>query len=179
MLPVIGTETTLQAQWLKAVNGAIGTASVTRYFTALQPYAPASGSAWSSFNKALLASSSTVPKPSQWSSDPYSMTYYDGVNLMALAMLAAKSTTPSVYASKIVGLTKASAGAVTVTSFAAGKAALAAGKTIRYVGAGGPIVFDQWHNSSGAYEAAVPSGASSKIVGVITAAQIAALKGRP
>lgn len=177
LLPVIGTETTLQAPWLKAVDGAIGSASVTRYFTALQPYAPASGPAWSTFNKALLASSSAVPKPSQWSSDPYSMTYYDGVNLMALAMLAAKSTDPSVYASKIVGLTKASPGAVTVTSFAAGKAALAAGKTIRYVGAGGPIAFDQWHNSSGAYEAAVPSGANSKIVGVVTAAQISALKG--
>ncbi|MDT4998271.1 MAG: hypothetical protein QOK12_376, partial [Mycobacterium sp.] len=98
-------------------------------------------------------------------------------NLMALAMLSAKSTKPSSYVPTIVKLTRASPGAVTVNSFAAGKSALAAGKKIRYVGAGGPIVFDQWHNSSGAYEAAVTSSGKTKVVGVISAAQIAALEG--
>jgi hypothetical protein len=145
--------------------------------TALQPLAPSTGAAWSIYNNALLASSSSVPKPSQWSSDPYSMTYYDAVNLMALGMLAAKSTKTSDYATGIVKLTKASPGAVTVNSFAEGKRALAAGKQIRYVGAGGPIAFDQWHNSSGAYEAAVTSSGKTKVVGVISAAQIAKLKG--
>lgn len=177
MLPVIGTETTLQAPWLKAVGGAIGTSDLARSVSALQPFAPASGAAWSIYNRALLASSASVPKPAQWSSDPYSMTYYDGVNLMALAMLAAKSTQPSAYAPEIVKLAQASPGAVTVNSFAAGKSALAAGKRIRYVGAGGPIAFDQWHNSSGAYEAAVTTGGKTKVVGEISAAQIAALKG--
>jgi branched-chain amino acid transport system substrate-binding protein len=177
MLPVIGTETTLQAPWLKALTGAIGAADVAKYFTGLQPLAPATGAAWSVFNKALLASGSSVPKPAQWSSDPYSMTYYDGVNLMGLAMLAAKSTKPADYASQIVKLTQASPGAVTVKSFAQGKQALAAGKQIWYVGAGGPIAFDQWHNSSGAYEAALVSGGNTKIVGVISAAAIAKLKG--
>jgi branched-chain amino acid transport system substrate-binding protein len=177
MLPVIGTETTLQAPWLKAVGGAIGTSDLAKYVTALQPYAPAAGTAWSTYNQALLASASSVPKPAQWSSDPYSMTYYDGVNLMALAMLAAKSTKTSDSAPRIVKLTQPSPGAVTVTSFAAGKKALSAGKQIRYVGAGGPIVFDQWHNSSGAYEAAVTRSGKTKIVGVVSAAQIAKLKG--
>jgi hypothetical protein len=177
MLPVIGTETTLQAPWLKAVGGAIGTSDLAKYVTALQPYAPAAGPAWSTYNKALLASASSVPKPSQWSSDPYSMTYYDGVNLMALGMLAAKSTKTSDYAPHIVKLTQQSPGAITVSSFAAGKQALAAGKQIRYVGAGGPIVFDQWHNSSGAYEAAATRSGKTKIVGVVSAAQIAKLKG--
>jgi ABC-type branched-subunit amino acid transport system substrate-binding protein len=177
MLPVIGTETTLQAPWLKAVGGAIGTQQLAKYVTALQPLAPTTGPAWSVYNKALLASGSSVPKPSQWSSDPYSMTYYDAVNLMALGMLAAKSTKTTDYAPRIVKLTKASPGAVVVNSFAEGKRALAAGKQIRYVGAGGPIAFDQWHNSSGAYEAAVTRSGKTKIVGVITAAQIAALKG--
>ena len=41
-----------------------------------------------------------------------------------------------------------------MTSYAAGKSALAAGKQIQYVGAGGPIVFNRWHNSTGAFEAA-------------------------
>jgi ABC-type branched-subunit amino acid transport system substrate-binding protein len=177
MLPVVGTETTLQAPWLKAVAGAIGAPQLAKYVTSLQPLAPATGAAWSVYNKALLASGSSVPKPAQWSSDPYSMTYYDAVNLMALGMLAAKSTKTTDYASRIVKLTQASPGAVVVNSFAAGKQALAAGKQIRYVGAGGPIAFDQWHNSSGAYEAAVTSSGKTKVVGVISAAQIAALKG--
>jgi hypothetical protein len=105
------------------------------------------------------------------------MTYYDAVNLMALGMLSAKSTKTTDYAPGIVKLTQASPGAVVVHSFAEGKRALAAGKKIRYVGAGGPIVFDQWHNSSGAYEAAVTSSGKTKVVGVISAAQIAALEG--
>jgi branched-chain amino acid transport system substrate-binding protein len=177
MLPVIGTETTLQAPWLKAVGGAIGASDLAKYFVGLQPLAPSTGPAWSIFNKSLLASGSSVPKPAQWSSDPYSMTYYDAVNLMALGMLLAKSTKTTDYVPRIVAITQAAPGAVTVNSFAAGKSALAAGKPIRYVGAGGPIAFDQWHNSSGAYEAAVTIGGTTKILGVVSAAQIAALKG--
>jgi hypothetical protein len=53
--------------------------------------------------------------------------------------------------------------------------ALDAGKHIRYVGAGGQIVFDKWHNSSGAFEAAHGGGGTVKILGTVTAAQIAAL----
>ncbi len=177
MLPVVGTETTLQAPWLKAVSGAIGAVDLTKFMTGLQPLAPATGAAWSIYNQALLASGSSVPKPAQWSSDPYSMTYYDAVNLMALSMLAAKSTKPADYAPQIVKLAQASPGAVSVKSFAEGKQALTAGKQIRYVGAGGPIAFDQWHNSSGAYEAAVSSSGHTKVVGVISAAAIAQLKG--
>jgi hypothetical protein len=177
MLPVVGTETTLQAPWLKAVAGAIGADDLAKYVTGMQPLAPATGAAWSVYNNALLASSSSVPKPSQWSSDPYSMTYYDAVNLMALGMLAAKSTKTTDYAPGVVKLTQASPGAVTVNSFAEGKRALAAGKQIRYVGAIGPIVFDQWHNSSGAYEAAITRAGQTSVVGVVSAAQIAKLKG--
>ena len=106
LLPVIGTEVSLQAPWLKAVNGAIGAGSMARYFEGMQPYAPPSGPAWQTYNKAVLGSGSQVPKPSQWSSDPYSMTYYDGVNVMALAMLAAKSTNPAVFNSDVMKVTE-------------------------------------------------------------------------
>src|SRR5258708_7000171 len=91
LLPVVRTEVTLQAPWLKAVSSAIGPAAMARYFEGMQPYAPPSGPAWQAYNRSLLASASQVPKPSQWSSDPYAMTYYDGVNVMALAMTAAKT----------------------------------------------------------------------------------------
>jgi branched-chain amino acid transport system substrate-binding protein len=175
LIPIIGTEVTLQAPWLKAVTGAVGKQAMSKYFTGMQPYAPISGKAWSTYNAALLASKSSVPNPSQWSSDPYSMTYYDAVNIMALAMLASHSESRSTYNADVKTVTEPGAGKTVVYSFAEGKAALQAGKKIQYVGAGGPIVFNAWHNSAGAFEAAHQSNGSVQLVGEVTAAQIATL----
>ena len=175
LIPVIGTEVTLQAPWLKAVTGAIGAPAMAKYFEGMQPYAPPSGPAWQAYNRSLLASGSQVPKPSQWSGDPYSMTYYDGVNVMALAMIAAKSTKPAVFNGYVMKVTEPGPGKTVVDTFAAGKAALRAGKQIQYVGAGGPIVFNRWHNSTGAFEAAKYVKGNPVLVGSVSAAQIATL----
>lgn len=179
LIPVIGTDITVEPQWQQAVVGALGKVSVARYFTGTQPYAPATGSAWAIFSRALLGPHS-VPNPSQWSSDPYSMADYDAVNIMALAMLAAKSTTPSIYNGYVERVTAAGAGKTVVDSFAAGKQALQAGKSIQYVGATGATAFDPWHNSPGSFTATAYGSAASrsltKILGVITAAQITAAR---
>jgi branched-chain amino acid transport system substrate-binding protein/neutral amino acid transport system substrate-binding protein len=175
LIPVIGTEVSLQAPWLNAVKGAIGAGAMAKYFTGMQPFAPAKGPAWEAYNKSLLASAAQVPKPSQWSTDPYSMTYYDGVVVMALAMIAANSTDPSVFNSYITQVTEPGSGKTVVYTYAAGKAALRAGKQIQYWGAGGPIAFNFWHNSSGAFEAAQYVSGQPKIVGRVTAQQIAQL----
>src|SRR5215467_4667650 len=176
LIPVIGTEVSLQAPWLAAVKQGIGTAAMAKYFTGMQPYAPPSGAAWTTYNKALLAS--PVPKPSQWSSDPYSMTYYDGVVVMALAMIAANSTNPSVFNSYIAQVTEPGSGKTKVFTYAEGKAALKAGKQIQYIGAGGAIAFNFWHNSTGAFEAAQYVNGQPKIVGTVSAAEIAQLTGK-
>jgi ABC-type branched-subunit amino acid transport system substrate-binding protein len=175
LIPIIGTEVTLQAPWLKAVTGALGKQAMSKYFTGMQPYAPTSGKSWSTYNAALLASKGSVPNPSQWSSDPYSMTYYDAVNVMALAMIAGNTTDRSKYNAFVTAVTEPGAGKTVVHSFAEGKAALRAGKKIQYVGAGGPIVFNAWHNSAGAFEAAHQSNGNVALVGEITASQIASL----
>jgi branched-chain amino acid transport system substrate-binding protein len=175
LLPVIGTEVTLQAPWLKAVTGALGAGAMARYFQGMQPYAPPSGPAWRVYDRSLLASAAQVPKPGQWSSDPYSMTYYDGVNVMALAMIAARSTHPAVFNRFIMKVTEPGRGKTVVYTFAAGKAALMAHKQIQYVGAGGPIVFNRWHNSTGAFEAAKYLNGRLVLVGTVSAAQIAAI----
>ena len=175
LIPVIGTEVTLQAPWLKAVSGAIGTGTMTKYFEGMQPYAPPKGPAWQAYNRSLVASGSQVPKPGQWSSDPYSMTYYDAVNVMALAMIAAKSTSTAGFNKDVTKVTEPGPGKTVVNTFAAGKAALQAGKQIQYVGAGGPIVFNRWHNSTGAFEAAKYEQGSLVLVGSVSAAQIAAI----
>ena len=180
LIPVIGTDITVEPQWQTAVVGAVGKAAVSRYFTGTQPYAPATGPAWATFNKQLLASGSSVPNPSQWSTDPYSMADYDAVNIMALAMTAANSTNPAVYNKYITRITTAGAGKTVVDSFAVGKSALAAGKAIQYIGATGQTAFDPWHNSPGAFTATAYGSAASrsltKILGVVTAAEISAAR---
>jgi branched-chain amino acid transport system substrate-binding protein len=103
------------------------------------------------------------------------MTYYDGVNVMALAMIAAKSASPAVFNRYVVKVTEPGAGKKVVNTFAAGKAALKAGNQIQYVGAGGPVVFNHWHNSTGAFEAAKYTKGNLTLVGSVSAAQIATI----
>lgn len=175
LVPVIGTDATIQPAWLSAVSGAIGKTNLSKIFVAEQPYAPAIGSAWQVFNKNLLASAS-VSKPAQWSADSYTMTDYDAVVVMALAAVAAKSTSPAAYNSSITAVTSAGNGAVVVHSYAQGVAALKAGKKIDYVGAAGIIAFNHWHNSTGGFEiAAYQTNGNLALVASVSAADLAPL----
>ena len=95
-----------------AVSGAIGAASMATYYQAAQPYAPTSGAAYQSWLTALKADGSKVAQPaSQWYADPYARADWDGVNIMALAMEKARSTTPSVYNRYVIQVTAPSPGA--------------------------------------------------------------------
>jgi branched-chain amino acid transport system substrate-binding protein len=173
LVPVIGTDVTIQPSWFSAMADSIGKPALTKYFVAESPYAAASGPGWQVYNKDLLASSS-VPKPPQWSTDSYTMGYYDAVVLMALAATATKSTSPAVWNASIPSLT--TSGALVVHSYAEGLAALNAGKKIDYVGATGIIAFNQWHNSGGGFEiAAYQSNGSPNLVSSISAAQLVPL----
>jgi branched-chain amino acid transport system substrate-binding protein len=148
LIPVIGTDVTLQPPWLKAVAGAIGD-DMEQYYVGEQPYAQASGPAWEVFNDALLASGDDVEDPEQWSADPYSMIYYDSLIIMALAATAANSVDPATYNEFITQVTDPSSSATVVHSYAEGVDALKAGDTIRYEGAGGKAVFNEFHNNIG------------------------------
>ena len=92
---------------------------------------------------------------------------YDAMNIIALAMLEAKSTDPSVYVDDIV---KAANGPGTnVYDFKSGAADIQKGQTINYQGAGGPQDFNQYHNVTGAFEAVQSDGAKNlKTVGNIS-----------
>lgn len=170
--PTITTPATQGPDYLHALTGAIGTADYAKYFQSVGPYAATSGPAWAIFNRSLLASGNQVKDPAQYSNQSYSMVAYDDVNLMALAMLAARSTTPSVFNNYITKVTAPRPGALIVNSFAAGKAALSAGKQIQYVGPTGPIVFDSSHNSPGEFAAFVPT--TYQTIAVIPTADIVA-----
>jgi ABC-type branched-subunit amino acid transport system substrate-binding protein len=175
LIPIIGTDGTTQPQWLTQVTGAIGKLALSQHYVAVQPYAAPSGAGWQVYNKNLLASAS-VPKPAQWSTDSYTMTAYDGVIVMALAATLTKSTDPAVFNKDVMAVTEPGPGKTVVTSFAAGKAALAAGKQIQYVGAAGTILFNQWHNANGGFEiAAYQTNGNLNLVASIPAADLAPL----
>jgi branched-chain amino acid transport system substrate-binding protein len=175
LIPVVGTDVTIQPQWFTAMAGSIGKPAVSQYFVAEQPYAPASGAGWQVFNKNLLALRS-VSKPAQWSTDSYTMTDYDSVIVMALAATEAKSTNPAVWNAFIPAVTTPSSKTMEVHTYAEGVAALNAGKKIHYVGAAGVIDFNKWHNSGGGFEIAAykPNGDLTP-VNTITAANLAPL----
>ena len=176
LIPVIGSDATVEAAWLQAVAAAIGKPALSKYFVGAIPYAPASGPAWQVYNKYVLSTPGVTKPASQWSDDSYSMVDYDGLIVMALAATAAKSTSPAVFNSSIEAVTTASSDAVVVHSYAEGVAALKAGKKIDYVGATGLIAWNQYHNSTGGFEVTgyQPNGSTPE-VGLITADQIAPL----
>jgi ABC-type branched-subunit amino acid transport system substrate-binding protein len=176
VIPMIGTQPTYTPQWQAAMGKAIGTSSLASNFVALQPYAPPQGPGYQVFKPALLSDAKQIPHPSQWSTDPYTMTDYDGAIVMALAMLKAHSIQPQVYNSAVVAVTQPGPGKVVVYSFAAGKAALAQGKSIQYIGAGGTIVFNKWHNNSQPFSAVgFTLSGGARTAGIVSAKEVAQL----
>ncbi|MDE3192023.1 MAG: amino acid ABC transporter substrate-binding protein [Acidobacteriota bacterium] len=176
LVPIIGTEATFTSPWLTAVKGALGSDFLTDY-TGLITAPSKPTAAVTEYRHAVTAVKGQEPKPWQsYLSNPFSITYYDGMIAVALAMVATHSNDPKVFNTAIPSVTNPGKGKKIVYTFAAGKAALAAGKHIEYVGATGLINFDKWHNSFGNQEA-VKSTSSLKPVslGVVTAQQIQAV----
>lgn len=148
LLPIIGADPTVDPNWFKSVSAAIGANTLNKLFTAENPSAVSSGPAWQVYSKALMASKATVPDPASYTTSGYAESRYNSVNLMALAMIAAKSVKPSVFHPYLVKLTQPKPGAVKVYTFKQGKDALTSGKQIQFIGLGAPIIFDKWHNAA-------------------------------
>jgi ABC-type branched-subunit amino acid transport system substrate-binding protein len=147
LIPAIGADPTLTPDWFAPVSKAIGKADVVKYISAEQGAAAVSGPTWQIWHTALLKTGSQVQNPGQWSTEPYSEHNYDAMNIMALAMIKANSIKPVDYNTDILAVTQPQTGKTVVNSYASGKAALAAGKQIQYVGVGGPALFDRFHNA--------------------------------
>jgi len=71
--------------------------------------------------------------------------------MSALAMVATNSKDPKVYNPKIKEIANGTSGATEVHTYKEGLDALKAGKSIRFVGAGGANTFDQYNNSVSGY----------------------------
>jgi branched-chain amino acid transport system substrate-binding protein len=179
MIPVIGTSATISPDWYKSVAAAIGASTLASSFHADNLVTETSGPAYAPFQQAIMSEKGKVGSTGNFDTyltAPGAVHLYDGINLAALAMVEAKSTSPSVYAPFIAKIGNGSAGAEVVYSFAQGVAALKQGKAIRYEGPGGPTNFDSFNDSTGIFQVDTYSGSGAvQVTGNITAAQLRAV----
>jgi ABC-type branched-subunit amino acid transport system substrate-binding protein len=181
MIPVIGTSAAISPAFYSAAAKAVGAATFSSLFHADNLVTATSGPAYQAFSQALLAVKGKVSGAQSgnfttYFTAPGAVHLYDGINLAALAMIAAKSTSTAAWKPWIAKIGNGVPGAVVVNSFAQGAAALKAGKQIRYVGPGGPTSFDAFHDSPGIFQVDTysPTGAV-RVSGNITAAQLRAV----
>jgi branched-chain amino acid transport system substrate-binding protein len=152
--PLVANSGDQTPTWVSTVGKAIGASTLQKYFTVI---GVGGGTSRSDLAAAAIYNS-YVKKVSNFQpfmlNQPVIMTDWDAVNITALAMLECHSTTPTKFNGCIakIGSTPVR-GAVVVHDYAQGKAALAAGKHIAYVGGNGPVVFNRYHNSSGNFVA--------------------------
>ena len=147
MIPFIVTQRATQGDWAPAVGPAIGNTTLAKYVTAIAPALHSSGPAYAAFQQSM-----TAIKANPFAAhNPFVAATYDGVISFALAMDAAKSTDPSVWVKYIPKVTAPASGATAVSTYAQGAAALKAGKTIQYVGASGPMIFNKYNTANRPY----------------------------
>jgi ABC-type branched-subunit amino acid transport system substrate-binding protein len=166
---VLGTERTSSNDWIVPVLTAVGPGNFQKDIKAITGYVGLSGPGYDLYKTSLLGLGSKVQDPGQWAGHPYVLGDYDAVNIMALAMVAANSTSPKNYNSFITKVTNQSPGATVVHNYADGLAALKAGKTIQFVGASGQLIFNQYHSAGRAFSYADydPASKSMKSISVI------------
>ncbi|HVA24433.1 MAG TPA: ABC transporter substrate-binding protein [Chloroflexota bacterium] len=149
-IPVIGSDLTSGSEWVKAV----GADEASKHVVSLV-----------SGGESSPAAKFFTPAYEKKFGHParlYSSHFYDGTNVGALAMIAAKSTDPKVFVNSILDVTTPGADHTTVYTFADGAKLLAQGKKIKYSGAGSPMTFTKYHTVAGSFQA-VQSSASGKL----------------
>jgi neutral amino acid transport system substrate-binding protein len=151
MIPFIGTSATIDPQWFAQVSGAIGVDNLVKYYGGVDLGYTYSGPAYAEFQTNLNAAASTFADAPKYNQRGATLHLYDGIIMTALAMVATNSADPSVYNSKIKEIANGVSGAMVVNTYKDGVAALKAGKSIRFVGAGGENNFDQYNNSQSGY----------------------------
>jgi branched-chain amino acid transport system substrate-binding protein len=159
--PVIGSDLTLEKDWFAAV----GSKEVQAHIVSLNGSSRTTGIGYQTFLTGYTNRYHTAP--------PYlGVNSYDGLTIGALAMIDAHSTDPSVYVNDILDVTTPGAGKTTVYTFAQGATLLREGKKIKYYGASGPMVYNQYHRVSGDFT--VDQGTSTGLtqIAVVPADQL-------
>ena len=176
--PMITATDSLTPDWYNAVSKAVGTSFIFTKVDLVGSYFSNSPHVFALYKNALLANPKTHALADTLATVGPPASIYDGINVMALAMLMAKSAKSSVYNAYVTQVVTPKPGAVVVDSFAAGKKALAEGKKIQYVGVLGPITFNKYHNFAGAFAASVFTGSTtSRNAAIMPGSEISKLLG--
>jgi ABC-type branched-subunit amino acid transport system substrate-binding protein len=181
MIPIIGTSAAISPAFYTACARAVGAADFAANFHADNLVTATSGPAYEAFTQALLAVKGKVANAqtgdfTTYFTAPGAVHLYDGMNLAALAMVAAGSTDTAKWQPFIETIGDGVPGAVVVSSFAQGVTELKAGKHIRYIGPGGPTSFDSFHDSPGIFQIDTYTATGAvQVSGNITAAQLRAV----
>lgn len=164
---ILGTERTSNSDWIQAVLGGIGESTFAKSIKAITPYVNFSGPGYDLYKKELLSLGSKVKNPGQYIGHPYAISDFDAVAITALAMTMAKSTSPATYNADVTKVT--ATGGTVCHTYAECLPLVKAGKQITYVGASGPLVFNQYHSAGRAfsYDDYDPTSKSMKAVTVI------------
>lgn len=151
MLPFVGTSATIDPTWFQQVRDAVGVDVLVKNYAGVDLGYTFSGPAYQEFITNLNAAASTFADAPKYKQRGSTLHLYDGIIMTALAMYATNSSDPTVYNPKIKDIANGVSGATVVNTYADGIAALKAGKSIRFVGAGGENTFDQYNNSVSGY----------------------------
>ncbi|HEV2250561.1 MAG TPA: ABC transporter substrate-binding protein [Candidatus Limnocylindria bacterium] len=141
-IPIVGSDLTAAPEWIKA----IGAARAARQLVSIIPSSGESGPSGQTFLATYQRLFNHPPRT-------FSSHFYDAMNVAALAMVAAKSTDPQVYVNSISDVTTPGPDHTVVYNYADGIKLLAQGKKIKYFGAGSPMIFNQFHDVTGSFEA--------------------------
>jgi len=181
-IPIIGTSAAISPDFFTSAASAIGAGDFASNFHADNLVTATSGPAYTAFTQALLAVKGKVANAqvgdfTTYFTAPGAVHLYDGMNLAALAMIAAGSTDVAKWKPFITSIGDGVPGAVVVNSFAQGVSELKAGKKIRYEGPGGPTSFDSFHDSPGIFQIDTYTAAGVvQVSGNISADQLRAVQ---
>lgn len=165
LIPTIQSDSAAGLDYFTAVKKVVGAQRTVAFLTVMQVYSPEyPGSA-----EFVRAYHHVYPGQAPLE---FNTNGYDAMNISALAMLEAKSTTSSVWIDKIASIT-GDTSLPNVFTFAQGKAAIQAGKSVYYFGATGQITFNRYHNASGNFAAtAFNLDGTFRQLGTLPAAQL-------
>jgi branched-chain amino acid transport system substrate-binding protein len=170
--PVITSTDSITPAYFSAVKKVMGAGYMTHSMYFVGSYVSPVSHAFGIYKSAVYGASQ-IKDPATILGVGVIASIYDGINLMGLAMQMAHSTSGPAYNADIAKIAAGAPGAVAVDSYATGLAALKAGRPIHYVGVGGPIHFNAFHNSPGNFSASGFSASGSPtLLGVIPGTQV-------
>ena len=170
--PVITSTDSITPAYFAAVKKVMGTSYMTHDMAFVGSFVSPASDAFGVY-KAAADGASQIKDPATILGVGVIASIYDGINLMGLAMQMAHSTSGPVYNADIAKIAAGPPGAVVVDSYAAGLAALKAGKPIHYEGVGGAIHFNAYHNSPGNFSASgFTASGSPTLLGVIPGTEV-------